>query len=437
MPESSIDHAASAPVDRAAMRRAVASSVIGNAFEWFDFLIYGFFTGLIAKTFFPAEDAFVATVLATATFAISYLVRPFGGVLLGMYADRVGRKPALTLMILMMGLATLLIGATPGYASIGIAAPLLVVLARILQGLSVGGEFASATAMLVEYAPPGRKMLFGSLQMCSQALAISVAGLFGWGLSTLLAPEDLARWGWRVPFLLGLLIAPVGFYIRRRVEESPSFVAARRRGETISFAQLLRDHYGALLAGLGVCVVGTVSNYVWFISMPRYVVDELGLPFSDALLGTLLCGAILFALCPLTGWLADRFGARRVLCTGAVLFGVLSYPLLAWVVAAPDLGRLLTAQIGIAIVISLIWGPTPGMMAGLFPTGTRSTGMAVSYNLGVLLFGGLAPLTLAVLIEKTGNNLMPAWYIVFCAALALALIAFGTTRGARAAPASA
>lgn len=414
-----------AQTDPRAVRRAVVSSVIGNAFEWFDFLIYGFFTGLIAKAFFPADDKFVATVLATATFAISFFVRPFGGVLLGMYADRVGRKPALTLMILMMGVSTLLIGATPPYLAIGIAAPLLIVLARILQGISVGGEFASATAMLVEYAPPGRKMLFGSLQMCSQALAISVAGLFGYGLSTLLDPQDLESWGWRVPFLLGVLIAPVGFYIRRKVEESPSFVAARQAGK-LPFRELLTRHSGALIAGLGICVVGTVSNYVWFVSMPRYVVDELGLPFSEALLGTFICGAILFLLCPIAGALADRFGARRVLCTGAVLFGLMSYPLLAWVVAAPDLSRLLSAQICVAVVISLIWGPTPGMMAGLFPTGTRSTGMAISYNLGVLLFGGLAPLTLTVLIRETGDNLVPAYYIMFCAALALLLIWLGT-----------
>lgn len=414
-------------IDKIAMRRAVTSSVIGNAFEWFDFLIYGFFTGLIAKAFFPSEDVFVATLLATATFAISYLVRPFGGVLLGMYADRVGRKPALTLMIMMMGVSTLLIGITPPHAAIGIVAPILIILARVLQGLSVGGEFASATAMLVEYAPPHRRMLYGSLQMCSQALAISVAALFGYGLSTLLSPQDLESWGWRIPFLLGVLIAPVGFYIRRKVEESPSFVQARQ-GERLTFRQLLSRHYRELLAGLGVCVVGTVSNYLWFIYMPLFVVQQLGLPFSQALLGSFICGAILFALCPLTGALADRYGARRVLCTGAVLFGLLSYPLFAWVIAAPDLGRLLTAQISIAIVISLIWGPTPGMMAGLFPTGVRSTGMAISYNFGVLLFGGLAPLTMTSLVGLTGSKLVPAYYIMFCAALALLLIGYGTRR---------
>jgi len=407
------------------MRRAVTSSAIGNAFEWFDFLIYGFFLTFITRAFFPAEDTFVATVLATATFAVSFIVRPFGGVLLGMYADRVGRKPALTLMILLMGLSTLLIGITPTYAEIGIAAPILIILARVLQGLSAGGEFSSATAMLVEYAPPKRKMLFGSLQMCSQALALSFAGLFGYGLSTLLDPEALGSWGWRVPFLFGVLIAPVGFYVRRKVTESPAFEASRSQAR-IPFLTLCTRHWGALVAGFGIVVVGTASNYVWFINMPGYVVKQLGLPFAEALIGILVCGLLLFALCPLAGWLADRLGARRVLSVGAVLFAVASWPLLAWVLQAPDIARLLTAQIAITFFISLIWGPTPGMMAALFPTGTRSTGVAISYNLGVLMFGGLAPLTLAVLIEKTGNNLVPAYYTMFCAALALVLIWVGT-----------
>jgi len=414
-------------INRTAMRRAVLSSIIGNAFEWFDFIIYGFFIGLISKAFFPADDPFVATILAASTFAISYIVRPFGGILLGMYADRVGRKPALTLMILSMGLSTLLIGATPTYASIGIAAPLLIVLARVLQGLSVGGEFSSAAAMLVEYAPRNRRMFFASLQMCSQSLSIAVSGLFGYGLSVWLEPHALEQWGWRIPFLLGVLIAPVGFYIRRKVQESPAFEQARQQGAT-PFGMILTQQGRALATAFGVCVVATASNYVWFVSMPRIVVEGLGLPFREALFGIFICGLLLCVLCPLAGWLADRFGSRRIFCIGTLIFSTVSWPLLAWVVAAPDLTRLLVAQISVACVVCLIWGPMPGMMASLFPTGTRSTGMAVSYNLGVLLFGGLAPLTLAVLIEKTGSPLMPAYYTIFCAALSLCLIGFGGNR---------
>jgi len=409
------------------MRRAVLSSIIGNAFEWFDFIIYGFFIGFISKAFFPDDDPFVATILAASTFAVSYIVRPFGGVLLGMYADRAGRKPALSLMILMMGLSTLLIGAVPTYASIGIAAPLLIVLARILQGLSAGGEFSSAAAMLIEYAPPHRRMFFGSLQMCSQSLSIAASGLFGYGLSALLEPDTLARWGWRIPFLLGVLIAPVGFYIRRKVEESPAFEQARQTGKS-PFSNLCTQHVGALVTAFGVCVIATASNYVWFVSMPRIVVEGLGLPFREALFGIFICGVLLCIACPLAGLLADRFGSRRIFSLGTVIFALMSWPLLAWVLESPTLARLLSAQISVALVVSLIWGPMPGMMASLFPTDARSTGMAVSYNLGVLLFGGLAPLTLAVLIEKTGSPLVPAHYTIFCAVLSLALIGFGGKR---------
>lgn len=411
------------PMDKATTARAVIASVIGNAFEWFDFLIYGFFAVLIAQAFFPAQDPFVTSLLATATFAISYLIRPFGGIVLGLYADRVGRKPALTLIILMMGVATLVIGITPSYAVIGIAAPVIVILARLLQGLSTGGEFASATAMLVEYAPERRRMLFGSLQMCSQALAISVAAAFAYGLSKGLSEADLASWGWRVPFLLGVLIVPVGVFFRRKVSESPAFA---RKARPIPFRELLSKHYRPLVAGLGVVVVGTVSNYLWFIYMPMFVVKQLGLPFADALFGTLICGAILFCLCPFAGMLADRLGAKRVFVVGTIAFGLLSYPMFAWVIADPTVMRLLGAQVMIAFVISLIWGPTPGLLASLFPTSLRSTGMAMSYNFGVLIFGGLAPLTLTTLVNVTGNRMVPAFYIMISAVIALLTLAWGS-----------
>lgn len=418
----------SAPAGARATARAVLASVIGNAFEWFDFLIFGFFASLIANAYFPVHEAFVASLVATSTFAISYAVRPFGGILLGLYADRVGRKPALTVMILMMGLSTLLIGATPSYAMIGLAAPILAILARVLQGLSVGGEFASATAMLVEYAPSRRRMLYGSLQMCSQALAISVAASFGYFLSKKLSIPNLEQWGWRIPFLLGVLIVPVGVYIRRRVSESPLF---NKTSTPIPFRALLTHHMGALIAGFGVVVVGTVSNYLWFIYMPMFVVQQLNLPFEDALLGALICGFILFALCPLAGMLADRVGAKKVFITGTVLFGIISYPLFAFVVVSPTMAHLISTQIVIAVVICLIWGPTPGLMAGLFPSGVRSTGMAICYNLGVLLFGGLAPLTLTTAVEFTGDRMIPAYYIIVSAVIAIVALLWGNKVGRR------
>ena len=407
---------------RRAMARAIASSIIGNGFEWYDFLVFGFFTLAISRAFFPTGDTFTSLLLTTATFAISFLVRPLGGVLLGLYADRVGRKPALTLMIGMMALSTLLIGATPSYRAIGIAAPILVILARTLQGLSVGGEFATATAMLAEWSPPGRRMTYSSLQMCSQAAAVAVAAASAFALSTLLSPADLQAWGWRIPFLAGVLVGPVGVYIRRKVDESPDFKTADRSAPAIRtpFRQLLADHWRAVVAGFGVVVIGTVSNYVWFVYLPTYVVRELALPATAGLLGSAICGALLFFLCVLTGFLADRIGAWHVFLTGVVAFALLAWPLLAYVDAAPSIDRLLTAQLICTLAIAAIWGPTPGILASLFPVRLRSTGMSICYNLGVLLFGGLAPFTLTWAIGITANRMVPAYYVLLCAVIALA-----------------
>ena len=412
------------PRSAAMVRRAVISSVIGNGLEWYDFLVYGFFATIISQVFFPSSDPLVSALLTAATFAISFLVRPIGGVLLSTYADRFGRKPILTVMILIMGFSTVLIGLTPSYATIGILAPILVIVARILQGISVGAEFASATAMLVEYAPPGRKMTYGSFQMCSQALALALAAFSGYALATLLTPEALQGWGWRIPFLLGSLITPLGFYIRRFVDESPEYEreAGQNAGRT-PFRAVLAEHRSALLRCCGIMIPGTASNYVWFIFLPGYVVRQLKLPFTSAMLSSLIGGILLFIFVPIMGRLADRWSAIGVWFAGMLSFSALSYPLLAFVVAEPSFERLLLVQALCALPIAAIWAPTPGLLAGMFPTNVRSTGMSVAYNVIVLLFGGLAPFTLTWLVAKTGSDLMPSYYLLVCAALSLLALA--------------
>ena len=214
------------------------ASTIGNGFEWFDFMMYGFFAGIISRVFFPSHDAFASLMLTYASFAIGFLVRPFGGLMLGAFADRVGRQRALSLLIVMMAFGTLVLAVTPGYATIGIAAPIIVTAGRALQGLSTGGEFGSATAMLVEYAPPGKKSFYGSFQMCSQAFGTLVAAVAAYLLTTSVPHAALQGWVWRLPFLAGALIGPMGFYIRRRVAESPEFEALRRQRHGIERAPI-------------------------------------------------------------------------------------------------------------------------------------------------------------------------------------------------------
>jgi len=412
------------PLEPRIVRRAVVASVIGNGLEWYDYMLYGFFAVFIKQAFFPTEDQFVGTMLVYTTFAISFFLRPVGGVLLGVYSDRVGRKPALTLMIFMMGIATVVIGLTPTYAAIGIAAPILIILARMLQGLSVGGEFGGATAMLVEYAGKNKRIFFGSFQMVAQSLATVLAAGLGLVVILSLSETQASEWGWRILFLLGGIIAPVGFYIRSKVPETPAFVNAKEENKLSKtpVKELIAKHRKALIAGLGLVAIGGASNYIWFVYMTMYVVHELHLTIREVFISDFIAGMILLGLNLVVGRFADRLGGWRVFVTGVVLFGAAAWPLFSYVVADPTFERLIIAQAIGAAIMSLIWAPTPGIFSALFPSTVRATGMSLSYNTGVLLFGAIAPAVLTLLIEMTGDLMMPAYYILACASLSLILM---------------
>ncbi len=406
------------------IRRAVLASTIGNGLEWFDFIVFGFFATRIAGTFFPADTPLLSLILTWSTFLVGFVVRPFGGVLLGMYADRHGRQRALSLLILMMAAGTVLLGATPGYASIGLAAPLLIVLSRILQGLSVGGEFASSTAMLVEYAPPGRRMLYGAFQMSSQSFAVCCSATVTLALIAVLPKPALDAWGWRIPFLLGGLVGPVGFYIRRRVAESPEFTRllhGRKQAQRAPLAQVFSRHWSGLLCAIGTIVAGTGATYLWSSYLPVYAVGTLHLPLTAPLTGIAICGALNMAVNPAAGALADRIGPWRVWVPAVVLSGCAAYPLFAYVVAAPTPLHLFESQLVASLLLGCMAGPIPGLLAGLFPTAVRSTAMSIAYNASVTLFGGMAPLTVTWLTGLTGSKMIPAYYLAAAAVIALAL----------------
>ncbi|SAK80571.1 MFS transporter [Caballeronia ptereochthonis] len=413
------------PLTNSQVRRAVLASVIGNGLEWFDFLIYGYFAKTIAHVFFPVGNGFLSITLTLATFAIGFVVRPLGGIAIGAWADRHGRRRTLSALILLMAVSTLLMGLTPGYATIGIAAPLLVLLARVLQGLSVGGEFATAAAMLTEYAPPGRKMFFGSFQMTSQAVALLLSSSCGYLLTTHLSHEALMSWGWRVPFLLGALVGPVGFYIRHKVAESPEFAQLRERlgnAPRQSLRAFFRERGDAALCAMGVIIVGTATNYLWHSYMPLYVERQLHLPLRNALFGTAMSGLISIVGYPLAGKLADRFGAYRLFFPITMVWVCAAWPLFSWVLAAPTPERVFAAQMIATVVLSLMSGAHPGMLTQLFPTATRSMGVALSYNIAVTLFGGLAPLTVSTLINASGSRMVPAWYLICAGVVSLLLV---------------
>ncbi len=414
---------------KATRRRAIIAATIGNGLEWFDFTVYSFFAVIIAKQFFPTGNELTSFLLTVATFGVGFFMRPVGAIVLGVYADRVGRKAALTLTILMMALGTAIIGLAPTYASIGLWAPALIVLARLIQGFSAGGEVGGATAFLIEHAPDEERGAYASWQQASQGISFMLGAAMGALVTNGLDQAQIDAWGWRIPFLFGLLIGPVGMYIRSHLEEPPEFEArqAERRASQVKFSplsQVLRDHPREVLAGLGVTILWTVCTYVLVFYMPSYAKQQLGLPLGATFQSTAICGAIILVLCPLMGMLSDRVGRKRMLTVVALAILVLAYPLFHWLNVSPTTSTLLQVQIVLGILLAAFTGPAPAVLAEQFPTEVRSTGLSLAYNFAVTIFGGFAPLIVTWLIESTHNKLAPAFYVIAAAAISIVALTF-------------
>lgn len=400
--------------------RQIFAAVIGNALEWYDFVIYGFMTVIISRLFFPADSEYASLLIAMATFGVGFFMRPVGGVLIGLYADRRGRKAALQLIILLMTIATAMIAFAPTYAAIGIAAPAIMVLARLLQGAATGGEFASATAFLIESAPPERRGFFGSLQMVGQSIAALTGATAGMLVTQGLTPEQIDDWGWRLPFLFGLLIGPVGFWMRRHLSETEEFVAASQDDtQHLGLMAVLREHLRDVLVCFGLVVSATIMFYVVLIYMPTYAKTQLNIPLKDAFTAQVAGLIFLTVLIPLFGILSDRIGRRAVLMLAALLYLVLTYPMMAWMLAEPSLIRLAVMQVALCSAIAVGFGAISTALAEQFPVRQRSTGLALAYNMAVMIFGGFAQLIVTWLIKETGSLLAPSFYVMFGATVGL------------------
>ena len=404
-----------APTSAAHARRIVISSSIGNALEWYDFLVYGFFASVIGKLFFPADDEWVSLLFAVGSFGVSFITRPVGAIVLGMYADRKGRKAALTLSILLMIIGTLVIAVMPSYQQIGIVAPITILLARLVQGFAVGGEFGSATAFMVEHSPRGRGY-YASWQFASQGIATILAAGLGALLTASLTQADLEGWGWRLPFIFGLLVGPVGFYIRRHLDETPEFVAEQKKA-TVDPQASFKAQWTNLLLAVGVVAQSTVSVYVLQLYMPTYAVKQLHLPAAQSFAVVVLNGGLQFLLSPVMGALSDRIGRIRIMLTTSALMILLIYPMFALLRAYPTIGALLALQAVSGIFKAAYSGPMPALMSEIFPTRVRSTGLSLGYSLGVTLFGGFAPFIVTWLIHTTGDTLAPSYYVLTAAAV--------------------
>jgi len=403
----------------------IAAAVIGNALEWYDFIVFGFFTVIIARLFFPADSQYASLLLTTATFGVGFFMRPVGGVLLGIYADRRGRKAALLVVIALMTVAIGMIAFAPTYAMIGVGAPLIIVIARLLQGFSAGGEFASATAFLTESAPAQRRGFYGSWQMVGQGLAVLIGAILGTLLTRTLTPQALDGWGWRIPFLFGLIIGPLGLYLRRNLDETSAFLQSTQSsaGQQGS-GSVLASHVNEMLACLGLVVAGTISFYVILIYIPTFARTQLHLPLDQAFLAQSIGLACEVVLIPIFGALSDLVGRKPVMITALVLDLVVTYPLFSWVSASPSFGALLTMQIILCSLFGVFNGPVSTALAEQFPTRVRSTALAISYNIAVMLFGGFAQFFVTWLIEATGTPIAPAYYLMFGAAVGLLAVLF-------------
>jgi MHS family proline/betaine transporter-like MFS transporter len=403
---------------RAQARRAVAAAVAGNVLEWYDFAIYAYMATIIAKKFFPAGDE-VGSLLSTfAAFGIGFVARPLGGIVLGRLGDVRGRKSALLITIALMAAGTVMIGLTPTYDSIGVSAPALVVCARLLQGFSAGGEWGGSTAFIVEWAPEGRRGLYGSLQQSSVAVGLLLGATIAALVGLALPPDAMDSWGWRVPFLLGAVIGPVGLYMRRHIGETPAFSAATQ-------AATAQSEWPLLLAAraFGFTVVWTVSYYTVLAYMPTFLQKHAGVARGQSLWYTAAGLLLLAVAAPVSGRVSDRIGRKPLLLAACAGCAVLPYPLFGAIVSHPQPQVVLLSQLALALAIALFSGPGPAAIAEIFPTGQRATWMSTGYSLAVAIFGGFAPFIATWLIDRTGNPVAPAFYLIAAALVSMLAIA--------------
>jgi MHS family proline/betaine transporter-like MFS transporter len=400
----------------ASRRRAIAAATIGSALEWYDFIVYSFFAAMIGKLFFPTSLPNTQLLIGLATFGVGFFMRPLGAVVLGHYGDRHGRRAALTLTIVFMIIGLLILTFVPTYHSIGYIAPVLVVLARLFQGFSAGGEFGATTSYMSEYSIKERRGMYVSWQMSSQFMASLLGGGVAAIVSGSLSADALASYGWRIPFAIGLLIGPVGYYIRQRLEDTPSFTAQKELSN-FPLGEALRLHFGKIACGFGMGVLGTASVYVLVLFLPIYASRQFHLPQSDAFAATAVMSLIAAVWCVVAGWLSDRVGRKILVLIPSIVLIFVTYPLFAWFAAAPSLTRLLIIEAVFAILIATASGVSPTLLAELFPTRVRNTSLALLYNFSVAIFGGFAQFIVAWLIIKTGDVLAPAYYVIGAAVI--------------------
>jgi MFS transporter, MHS family, proline/betaine transporter len=404
-------------------RRTLMTGAIGNVLEWYDFALYGYFAPVFAAMFFPSDQPSVSLLSAFGVFAVGFLARPLGALLFGYIGDTVGRREALVWSIILMAIPTVIVGLLPTYATIGIAAPLALTLCRFLQGLSVGGEFTGSVTFLVEHAAPSQRGYIGSWA----GFSAQVGALLGSGVGALVASnltaESLHQWGWRIPFLLGSLIAFAGWYLRTRIPESPAFEHVRQAGALSAspIREVFTHQRIAVAKVIGLVWLHGVGFYLLYVYLTTYLSTVTTVPLATVLTINTVCMLLLAVLIPFMGRLSDTVGQKPLLLIGAAGLAITVYPSFIWL-TSNDLPLLWGAYVWLTILMSCYFGPFFAVVVELFPTAQRYTGLSAGYNIAAALFGGTAPLVATLLIEWSGNILSPSLYVSLCAFISLSVI---------------
>lgn len=391
----------------------------GNFLEMFDFFLFGFYATHIAHAFFPVSDAYASLMLTFGTFGAGFLMRPLGAIILGAYVDRLGRRQGLILTLGIMSLGTVLIAFVPGYATIGMAAPLLVLLGRLLQGFSAGVELGGVSVYLAEIATPGNKGFYVSWQSGSQQVAIIVAALLGYALNAWMAPQAVSDWAWRIPFFIGCLIVPLLFLLRRSLEETEEFLARKHRPELGEMFRTIAGNWKIVLAGMMLVVMTTVSFYMITVYTPTFGRAVLKLSQTDALLVTLCVGISNFFWLPVMGALSDRIGRKPILIIFTALTLLTAYPALAWLVANVTFGKMLAVELWLSFLYASYNGAMVVALTEVMPAHVRTTGFSLAYSLATALFGGFTPAVSTWLIEQTADKAAPGYWLIFAGACGL------------------
>jgi len=401
--------------------RVLVGGVAGNVLEWFDFAVYGFFAVTIGKLFFPAEDPVAQVISAFGIFAVGFLMRPVGGMVFGYIGDKFGRHNAMLISVAAMAIPTFLVGMLPTYATLGIAAPFLLLLLRMIQGLSVGGEYTTSVVYLYERTPKSSRGLVGSLSVSGAVLGILLGSAVGALLAALLDPEQLASWGWRVPFLSGLVLGLAGFWLRQGGES----ISAERPMVDNPLKDAWNNHRKIMLQVSGLSMVNAVVFYLVFVYVVSWLEMVDGIAPATSLEINSASLVLLIAVMILAGWLSDKIGARIILMTSVIAVFVLAWPLF-WLMHSQHDLTILAGQFGYAVIIGGYLGVLPAYMVSIIPAAVRCTAAGLSYNITLGVAGGLSPMLATYLVHRTQDDLSPAYMIMLAAAISgVALLSIG------------